>query len=452
MALHSRVAARSAVHAGRGSWPALTLLLAGALLLTAGCPREQGTRAKGPLVLHGDGGVVPEAVLTRGLVVYQQHCSACHGVDGRGPPPGGQYLRPAPRAFTQGLFKFGDVAAGELPRDEALARTVRNGLYGTPMPGWALSETDLHAVVQALKTFSPRWTEESPGAPIEVSPDPWKGREEEARARGEIIYHVSGAGNAGCASCHPAYVPQERLAQLTHEATGRWPRGFSKSLYAPLPRASDYARSLDDAGQAIETLPIVPPDFLVDRMKTVWPVGAAVDGRRQTVESQREALYRVIAGGVGGASMPAWKGALPEESLWALTHYVQGLVAQRGTPEAEARQEALSAQAPWSPPPADGPEAAAPDMPGVPARPRARHGSPERHSRPPASRPPGDAQEDTSACTCRRGGAEHPRTRDGSAVAEGPERFRDEARLPSPRERAASSRTPSSSEPAACTR
>jgi mono/diheme cytochrome c family protein len=40
-------------------------------------------------------------------------------------------------------------------------------------------------------------------------------------------------------------------------------------------------------------------------------------------------LYRVVASGVGGTSMPTWKGALPEEDLWALVHYVDRLPARR---------------------------------------------------------------------------------------------------------------------------
>ena len=329
----------------RGGWAALL-----ALSLLMGCRQEASF--KGPLRLpQPDGSVVeiPESVVRRGLVVYQQHCSACHGADGRGPPPGGQYLTPVPRAFTQGLFKFGDVAAGELPRDEALARTIRRGLHGTPMTGWALSDGDLHAVVQALKTFSPRWTQEPAGRALAVPADPWTGREAEARARGEALFHVTGAGHAGCASCHAAYVSRERLVELTREATGRAPTAFAKDLHAPTPRPSDFARTLDADGHATSTIPVVVPDFLSDRLKTVWPQGRLLEGRPYDAVRQAEDLYRVIAGGVGGTSMPTWEGALSEEALWALTHYVQDLVEARGTDRAESLQRALASQ------PAEGP-------------------------------------------------------------------------------------------------
>ena len=39
-----------------------------------------------------------------------------------------------------------------------------------------------------------------------------------------------------------------------------------------------------------------------------------------------------MAAGVGGAAMPSWKGAIPEENLWALTYYVQSLVVMHAPP------------------------------------------------------------------------------------------------------------------------
>jgi hypothetical protein len=39
--------------------------------------------------------------------------------------------------------------------------------------------------------------------------------------------------------------------------------------------------------------------------------------------------------------MPTWKGAIPEENLWALAYYVQTLVNQRDTPAGRALKEQL---------------------------------------------------------------------------------------------------------------
>jgi len=98
-----------------------------------------------------------KAQLERGRAVYFQACSPCHGIrgDGRGPAAAG--FDPAPRNFRRGVYKFRTTVSGMLPLDEDLERTVREGLPGTEMPRWknVLSENDIRAVVQYVKSFSP---------------------------------------------------------------------------------------------------------------------------------------------------------------------------------------------------------------------------------------------------------------------------------------------------------
>lgn len=282
--------------------------------------------------------------LKQGRIAYVNYCSNCHGLQGDGNGVAAPGQRPPPRDFTQGRFKFGGVAAGELPTDEGLLRTVRRGLHGTSMLGFDLPEDDRRAVVQYLKSFSPRWKEEEPGEPISVSPDPWQGRKAEAIERGKSVYHVMAKDHAGCASCHPAYVSREELSHLYEEVTGHPLRAFPKDLYGARPRDSEYPLEKDPKTNET-TVParVMPIDFLLQKTKTVWPVGAMVEGAPYTEAQQREDLYRVIGAGIGGAAMPTWKGALPEENLWALVYYVQSLVQLRGTPEALRMHERLTA-------------------------------------------------------------------------------------------------------------
>jgi mono/diheme cytochrome c family protein len=125
-----------------------------------------------PLVLGGRS-VAPET-LNRGLAAYEQSCRPCHGEKGDGHGPAAVGLRPPPRDFTQGLFKFGHVPAPGLPPDEELRAIVRGGLHGTAMRPWdGLPDDELEAILQYLKTFSPRWKSESPASPVEPSPDPF---------------------------------------------------------------------------------------------------------------------------------------------------------------------------------------------------------------------------------------------------------------------------------------
>jgi hypothetical protein len=69
-------------------------------------------------------------------------------------------------------------------------------------------------------------------------------------------------------------------------------------------------------------------------------------------EHQLEDLYRVVASGVGGTAMPTWRGALPEEDLWALVHFVDSLVKLKGTEIPDRlRAENEAADKEWKPPP-----------------------------------------------------------------------------------------------------
>ncbi|MDC0712216.1 cytochrome c [Stigmatella sp. ncwal1] len=315
-------------------------LILGGMVMTVGC-RSQAPKFE-PMTL-GDGRTLSVAALERGYSVYMHYCMSCHGERGDGQGPSSVGMRPPPRNFRQGLFKFGGVAAGELPTDAALKRTVRRGLHGTPMLPWDVPEADVEVVVQYLKTFSPRWREEAPGQPLAVSEDPWKGRAAEAVERGKAVYHVASAGHAGCSACHIAYLPKPELEALTERVTGRKVDLSKVDPYTAQARESDYSVTVNAQGEPSQTAKVLPPDFLVHRLRTVWPLEEEVEGAEYTPARQREDLYRVIAAGVGGAAMPTWKGAIPEENLWALAYYVQTLVNQRDTDEGRALKARLLA-------------------------------------------------------------------------------------------------------------
>lgn len=300
--------------------PARTLALLAALAAGCGPPR----RSQEPVTLGGK--AVPAAVLAEGERAYTHYCRACHGDRGDGKGPAAPGLRPPPRDFTLGVFKFAAVPAGSLPRDEDLLHAVRSGLPGTSMRGWdGIPEPSLAAVVEYLKTFSPRWKDEAPGEPILPTPDPWVGRPAFGAARGRALYH----GLAQCTSCHPSYISKAGIDQATRQLTGSPATDFRQDLYGSVPRESDYG------------VKILPPDF------------TRADLRSVREEHRLDDLYRVIASGVGGTAMPTWRGVLPEADIWALVHYVDSLMALKGTEEPRRMREAnLQADAQWKPAPA----------------------------------------------------------------------------------------------------
>ena len=298
------------------------LLLLALLLPGAACQRTPVPHFAGPMKLGGK--LVPAAALQAGARGYLLYCRNCHGDGGDGKGAAAPGLSPPPRDFTLGLFKFGAVAGGALPSDDDLLRIAHSGLHGTAMLGWdGIPEATLRDILQYVKTFSPRWKEEEPGDPVTATPDPWKGKEALGAERGKKVYH----GFAQCLTCHPSYAPRKFVYEASKELTGNATTDFRDDMYGSVLKESDYGVKL------------LPPDFTFSDLRSIRP------------ESRLADLYRVIASGVGGTAMPSWKGALPEEDLWALVHYVSSLVDEKGTGAPRRRlEENAAADASWKPP------------------------------------------------------------------------------------------------------
>jgi hypothetical protein len=91
----------------------------------------------------------PKADIAAGRELFHQHCSTCHGVDGKGPGPGStgpfsnydpESIDPAKRVKPADLTVLSDQNSGKFPADR-----VRDAIYfkgsipahGTPnMPAW----------------------------------------------------------------------------------------------------------------------------------------------------------------------------------------------------------------------------------------------------------------------------------------------------------------------------
>ncbi len=260
------------------------------------------------------GKTVNADTLNLGYTTYMEYCIQCHGVlgDGKGPASIGMF--PPPRNFTLGLYKFGNVPAGELPHDEDFYRIIRHGLNGTPMLKWDISDKRLDAVTQYIKTFAPTaWEDKSKvlGESITLTQDPYLGKEEEAVNYGAEVYHAV----ANCQSCHSAYATK---AELT-----TWGKKYDQ------PFSDDptlYQIKLQESEHGYKT---VPPDFTWHSVRTSTTV---------------EDLYLRISSGIGGTSMPSWKGVLEDQQIWAVSYYVKSLMNLKNTPEREVLFSKLNNQ------------------------------------------------------------------------------------------------------------
>ena len=214
-----------------------------------------------------------EGRVNRGRHVYQRYCISCHGENGDGRGYSAQWLNPQPRDFTRAVFKCRSTPSGTLPLDEDLLRTLRQGVYHTRMPAWAvLGEANLRDVTEYLKIFSPRWNEEGAGDPIVYAPEP--ADNPDSRKKGQSIWNAQ-----ACFNCH---------------GPGGKGDGPSVSTLA------------DDWGYHI-----VPFDF--------------TSSTHRKCGSTDQDLYRTFLTGLNGTPMPSFADTVTPEDAWHLVHFLKTL-------------------------------------------------------------------------------------------------------------------------------
>jgi mono/diheme cytochrome c family protein len=243
-----------------------TLLTNGAmvfvlLLWSVSCPAQESHIGN----LTGDA--------KRGKQLYQRFCIFCHGPRGDGMGENAAHLDPKPRDFVQAKFKCRSTPSGELPSDRDLYDTISRGIYGTGMPSWnPLTREQRADLVAYIKSFSPRFHEEKPATPLEISAEP--PTSQESVKRGAELFE-----SMNCWSCH-----------------GKEGRGNGPS-----------ALTLTDS----KGYPITPLDL--------------TSGRRFKCGDSSRGLFRDLMTGLDGTPMPSFTDALKPDQIWDLVHYIQTL-------------------------------------------------------------------------------------------------------------------------------
>ena len=264
-------------------------------------------------IIVAGGKYVSAATLNKGKEIYTEYCMACHGIKGDGKGVASKGMKVPPRDFRLGLIKFGDTLSGELPHDRAIFKILKEGLEGTAMLPWDLSEGQMDAVWQYIKTFSPdTWVgkEKKLGEKVTLSKDPFGlARKQSAIAKGKEVYHIT----ASCQTCHRAYVTKDELNKMSLKVSGEdaeWDEEYTLLK----PQESEYEAMT------------IPPEFTWD------PIRSA--------SSVEELAYR-IAAGVGGTTMPAWKETIEDEEVWAVAYYVDYLMKMKNRPERKVLMKKL---------------------------------------------------------------------------------------------------------------
>jgi mono/diheme cytochrome c family protein len=157
-------------------------------------------------VSAGNAGAADEKTLETGKKVFTQRCVICHGEKGDGKGLVGIISRVQkrgsvqpvyPRDFTHGVFRFRTTSTGCLPTDNDLLRVLSNGIPRSYMPSFDDVPLDERkAVIQYVKTFSKRWTEEEGCPPMEVKKPDFVGSPESIAKGKELFKRMK------CWECH----------------------------------------------------------------------------------------------------------------------------------------------------------------------------------------------------------------------------------------------------------
>ena len=94
-----------------------------------------------------------------GKAKYDMFCASCHGPTGKGDGPVAVAIKPPPRDFSEGAFKFDTDDSGEPGSDEDLKNLIANGAakYGGNMMmapwGGTMTSDDIDNVVAYIRSL-----------------------------------------------------------------------------------------------------------------------------------------------------------------------------------------------------------------------------------------------------------------------------------------------------------
>jgi mono/diheme cytochrome c family protein len=261
---------------------AVTFALGSAVLLTAGATRSTAqSHVNSPDPLLGTPSVATETSNVNGMtgnaeggkMLYRRFCIGCHGPDGNGQGMNAQWIDPKPRDFTEATFKCRSTPTGTLPTDDDLYNAITRGFVDTNMPSWRpLSPQQRADLVAFIKTWSPRFAKEKPGASLNIPPETPITIESILHGR-ELFQKLE------CWKCHG-------------------PEG-----HADGPSAATLTDSKGD--------PIKPFNFST--------------GDRFMCGNTNRDLYRIFMTGLDGSPMPSFADVIQPNDAWDLVHFLRTL-------------------------------------------------------------------------------------------------------------------------------
>lgn len=128
------------------------VMIGGLALIVLGVSAYGARWARARWTSHSVPELVPHETerLARGRLLYEVQCMSCHGPQGHGDGSSADQLKPPPRDFATGAWRFGT-------HPDAIRRVIAQGIPGTAMPAAAsITSPDLDAVVAYVRTLAPQ--------------------------------------------------------------------------------------------------------------------------------------------------------------------------------------------------------------------------------------------------------------------------------------------------------
>lgn len=111
-----------------------------------------------PLDISGvkDYWLTSELMVAKGKELYNQYCALCHGPTGKGDGVAGRGLKPAPRNFISGDWKYGG-------RSQDLYNIITKGSPGTSMASFShVPKLERWALVHFVRSLTKKPVKDSP--------------------------------------------------------------------------------------------------------------------------------------------------------------------------------------------------------------------------------------------------------------------------------------------------
>lgn len=270
--------------------------------------------------------------LARGAAVYKQYCVQCHGVNGDGRGELALHLDPAPRDYTQGVFKFATTSNGT-PRRSDLINTVRRGVRGTSMPSFAThSDDELGAVADYVLWLTQRGLLQKQLADIAFEDGELPADEDTDGIVDELQapWELANASVVSPLTPMPAFTPES-------VALGR-------DLY--LKFACSRCHGVDGRGgtRGVD----VGTDAWGRKAAAADLTSGMFRGGGRPID-----VYRRIHSGITGSPMPGFVSQFESDpdAIWHLVHYIEDMSERRrrGLPPLEADATAPPAHAETAP-------------------------------------------------------------------------------------------------------